>query len=324
MANLLNRIKIHRHTWHMYTVDSDEESDWESDCESDWEDSSESNSDFASEYSYEYDFCLDSEREKVRELNKEVIRYGNQLITELNEESPYKETAKLREELSKINNDISCLKDNDKKNKKRLSMLKKNVLAKIVKIEEIDIPYFNDMECKIKEELYRFDALASYFENCDSLIEYLESEFTSLFAPLNCRDEMVRSLFFSECYDKKFEPEKWDKLYLSLSDENYDGKVNELTIDQLKFLCIEFNIPSDGSKSDLKERLRYPMELYVPKNRRTFPLETFKTADAKWCRLMKENKNYIKEMFEHLGIDIPKGNKDELVRKLINHYYDIY
>lgn len=288
----------------------------------------------------------------------------------------------LKSEVDALKNNKHC-KQELKEKKKQLAMDKKALKTVIEEKKEANAEYkrIHVENTKIKEALKKYVALANYFKNDhDALIQYVsnEEEFRNLFRPLKCKDELDRSLFFNDTYDVNYNAEasdynfkkhrvakygsepitsvaqlEWDENYESLYGLN-DYDLEKLNMKQLKFLCVEFNVPRDGKKIDIVERLKSPYELYVPKKKRTRPLDTFKTADPNQdqydklmkekksfykdaatmkilrqrkimgCQLMRESKERIKYMFIELGLDFPKGKHEDLVKTLIDYYYEIY
>jgi hypothetical protein len=226
----------------------------------------------------------------------------------------------------------------------------------------------------IDVEMDMFKTMAEYFDTVDALVEYATSttsmdQFRSFFGTFKCTAEIDRSLFFNDTYDVAYVARdntayeyyrsangmsdadasvsqlEWDEVYESLEDEHYRGDIEKLNMKQLKFLCIEFNIPRDGKKFDIVERLKSPYELYVPKNMRTQPFDTFKTdypdelmeekseimktlrrqRKIMGCHFMRMPKNHIIYIFHELYLEFPNGNrKEDLVKRLIEHYYELY
>jgi hypothetical protein len=255
----------------------------------------------------------------------------------------------------------------------------KELFAEVQKIVE----QTNNTEIEV--ELARFEIMAAYFDTADALVEYAtsnEDQFRSFFDTLKCKADLDRSLFFNDTYDDTYNVTRcddaeyeyyrningmsdaaasvfqleWDEVYESLGDEHYRGDIEKLNMKQLKFLCIEFNIPRDGKKHDIVERLKSPYELYVPKNKRTQPFDTFKTDDPNQekydklmeeksyyknskimktlrqrkimgCQLMRMSKSHIKYIFNELDLELPNGKhgkQENLVKMLIEHYYELY
>ena len=240
-------------------------------------------------------------------------------------------------------------------------------------------------KAKIETEFARFQVMAEYFESCDDLIKYATSaddQVRSFYGAFKCKADLDRPVFFNDAFDAPYPAEdqtaadekyakhrqdndmsypmesvsqlEWDELYESLGDlDEHMGHMEKLTVSQLRFLCVEFNVPRDGKKHDLVERLKSPYELYVPKNRRTEPFETFKTGDPNQekydelmkdkayykdkdvmktlrqrkimgCHLMKESKMHVRYVFYELGLTAPKGKQEDLVKILLEYYYELY
>lgn len=317
---------------------------------------------------------LANKMEAIRSLEKSV---GN-LTQSINQ---------LKDEVDELKTDGD--KDELKEKKKELAAMRKALRTAKASIKEKDtIADYKKIEAEIEAELRRFETMANYFDSVDTLIEYAtsnEAQFRSFFGALKCKADLDRSLFFNDTYDVAYvarddttslvEEEyeeyreknkmsdlvasvsqlEWDETYESLGDEHYTSfeAMEKLNMKQLKFLCTEFNIPHDGKKTDIMERLKSPYELYVPKNKRTEPFDTFKTGDPNQekydqlmeeksfyknldvmkilrqrkimgCQLMRATKGHIKYIFNELGLEIPKGKKEDLVKMLIEHYYELY
>jgi len=303
---------------------------YEGEDDSEWEDADLSDDD-------DDDEVKEEEREKINELIDEAQKIVEQTNKDLN--------AKMKAEADYDHNKIQTEK------------------------EEIEV------------ELARFETMAAYFDTVDALVEYAtsnEDQFRSFFDTFKCKAELDRSLFFNDTYDVAYDVTRddtayeyhriangmsdadasvsqleWDEVYESLGDEHYRGDIEKLNMKQLKFLCIEFNIPRDGKKPDIVERLKSPYELYVPKNKRTQPFDTFKTDDPNQekydelmeeksyyknseimktlrqrkimgCQFMRMPKSHIKYIFNELALELPNGKQEDLVKRLIEHYYELY
>jgi hypothetical protein len=280
-------------------------------------------------------------------------------------------------------------KDDLKEKKKELAETRKALRkAKASIKEKKEIADCNEIEiekAKIEAEFARFEVMAEYFDTVDALVEYATSDddqARSFFGALKCKADLDRSLFFNEAYDVAYVAEdhtasdekyakhredndmsfpmesvsqlEWDEVYESLGDlDEHMGHLEKLSMNQLKFLCVEFNVPRDGKKLDIVERLKSPYDLYVPKNKRTQPFDTFKTGDPNQekydelmkdksyykktdvmkilrqrkimgCPLMKATKMHVKCIFYELGLKVPKSKQEDLVKILIEHYYELY
>jgi len=319
---------------------------------------------------------MEDPRIAIRSLEK-IIGYLTQSIN------------KLKAKVDKLKADKDCDKDDLKERKKELASVRRalrTAKADLI-MKEKTITDYNEIKIKkaeIKTELARFEALATYFDTVDALVGYATNEdpFRSFFSAFKCKADLDRSLFFNDTYDvayvtyddtKSFVEDEyeayrqdndmsdsvasvsqleWDDVYESLGDEHYSGDVKKLNMKQLKFLCVEYNVPRDGKKSDLVERLKSPYELYVPKNKRTEPFDTFKTGDPNQekydelmenkykknsdamkilrqrkimgCQFMRAPKGHIEYIFNELGLELPKGKREDLVKRLLEYYYELY
>lgn len=375
---------------HAGLYEGESDSEWEdadlSDDEDDAEECEEINKlieearEIAGQMIKDLDDKMENPKTAIRSLKKSV----DNLTQSINQ---------LKDEVDELKTDDDCDKDELKAKKKELAAMRKALRTAKASIKEkkdtiADYKKIEAEKAEIEAELLRFETMASYFDTVDALVEYAtsnEEHFTSFFGALKCKADLVRSLFFNDTYDvayvarddttsfvedeyKEYRKEnkmsdlvasvsqlEWDEIYESLGDEHYTSfeAMEKLNMKQLKFLCTEFNIPRDGKKPDIMERLKSPYELYVPKNKRTEPFDTFKTGDPNQekydqlmeeksfyknldamkilrqrkimgCQLMRATKGHIKYIFDELGLEIPKGKQEDLVKMLIEHYYELY
>ena len=306
--------------------------------------------------------AIKSLESSISDLEFRIESLKQELLNKNKDSKNFKDTKK---ELAKTKKDLRTAKES----KKDLIPDDQNIESEIILIDSEII--------QTKLDMARFEELVSYFYSVDNLLAYLsnndELKF-SLGGPLSCETELNRSLFFNDAYDIPYKTCKdtkysnyrlgkhgfdadasaaqfeWDETYNSLTEEHYDGAFEKLNMNQLKFLCVDFNIPRDGNRRTLVERLTSPYELYVPKAKRTDPFETFETRDPKEqmydelmaekgfyknsatvkilrqrkimsCQLMKLNKKHINYIVKDLNIDIPNGRQEQIVKKLIEYYY---
>ena len=384
---------------------------YEDESDSEWED--------ADSYEEDVEEASEEERKKIDEMVEEAKMIAENMINDLDDmiedpkpviKSLEKEVTKMTEEIYYLKDEVDELKELDeddrsenelKEKKKELAKMRKALRTTKASIKEkkeciSDYKKYKEEKTKIEAELFMFESMAAYFNTVEDLIRYATSyvdEFSAFFAPFNCKNDLLRSLFFNDTYDvpyttcvdmdtpldfsnlrieEEYEeyritngmsaPEcsvsqlEWDEIYESLGEEHYEytGYIsNKLNMKQLKFLCVYNNIPRDGKKSDIIERLNSPYELYVPKSKRTEPFDTFAIADPNQekydelmkdksyyknsttmkilrqrkimgCQLMRATKAEIKYIFSELGLEIPKGKHEDLVKKLIEHYHKIF
>lgn len=362
---------------------------YEGESDSEWEDADLSDDEEEEEREkIEINELIDEAREvteqTIKDLDANAIR-----SLEKNLDNLTQIINQLKDEVDVMKADEDCDEDDLKEKKKELASTRKTLRAAKADIKEkkeTGLTDYNEIKIEkagIEAELARFETMAAYFDTVDALVEYAtsnEDQFRSFFSALKCKADLDRSLFFNDTYDVAYdttfckvedEYEKyrqdndmsdsvasvsqleWDEIYESLGDEHYSGDIEKLNMKQLKFLCVEFNIPRDGKKPDIVERLKCPHELYVPKNKRTEPFDTFKTGDPNQekydelmeeksyyknpeamkilrqrkimgCQLMKASKGHIKYIFRELGLELPKGKQEDLVKRLLEHYYEIY
>lgn len=225
------------------TLYSDDSEEWESDV--DWESENDSH-------------VIDPE---IKNLLDKVNQYGEKRLIKIsNMTSRRSENIRLRKMVSKIRFDIEIIyneedggdKDKKKDKRRRMKVLKKEIKTikeKIDKNNKYDIYYLkcnNEIKYKIKDELARFNAIASYFETQESLMEYLKSDFTSFFAPLQCGYEMAKAFF--EDSDQDYDPET-DNLDVDCIENVKIMRCNLMKEDKY-YLSFAFNIDLPTGKGN--------------------------------------------------------------------------